>query len=260
MSDNSAVPTFIRGVPHPLPAGERLLWEGAPNARAVARHVFKGRWIAAYFGIMLLLWGTTTSVPFGGAEYFTALGIRVALVAVVLGIVEILSQVVARTTVYAITDQRVVLRIGMVIPMSINVPFGLLTSASVAAFKDGTGQVLMELSSEQRIAYIALWPHCRAFRFTRPQPLLRGLLEPKRIGELLATAVADASERTNASSTDDTRATADQTGAGGATAATVTSAASANAADTNAGTAAVAGSGTSTSSHDRGDARMMAGV
>ncbi|MES2523312.1 MAG: photosynthetic complex putative assembly protein PuhB [Gemmatimonadota bacterium] len=193
-----AAPTFIRGVPHPLPAGERLLWEGAPNARAVARHVFKGWWIAAYFAVMLLLWAFTTSVAFGTSEYFTGLGIRVMLVAIVLGIVEILAQVVARTTVYAITERRVVLRIGMVIPMSINIPFTLLVSASVAAFRDGTGQVLMELSREQRIAYIALWPHCRAFTFTHPQPLLRGLLEPKRIGELLASAVAEAAERTNA--------------------------------------------------------------
>ena len=32
----SGAPQYIRGVPHPLPSGERLLWEGAPSTGAVA--------------------------------------------------------------------------------------------------------------------------------------------------------------------------------------------------------------------------------
>ena len=46
-------PRYIRGVPHPLSEGESLLWEGAPDARAVATHVFHWRPLVGYFGVVL---------------------------------------------------------------------------------------------------------------------------------------------------------------------------------------------------------------
>ena len=59
----------------------------------------------------------------------------------------------------------------------------------VGMFKDGTGQVLLTLVKGQRIAYIALWPHCRVFKFAEPQPVLRGLVQPKQVADILARAV-----------------------------------------------------------------------
>ena len=54
------------GLPGPLPAGEHIIWQGRPNARAVGRHVMKTRWIAAYFGVMLA-WLLITGFYFGRA-------------------------------------------------------------------------------------------------------------------------------------------------------------------------------------------------
>lgn len=188
----NAAPTYIKGVPHALPAGERLLWEGAPSAGAVARHVFRVRLFAAYFALMLALWATSASAR-AADGYVSSFIIRLALGLIVLGVIFGLSQAVARTTWYAITDRRVVLRIGIVLPMSINIPFALLLSADVIQFRDGTGQLALKLAKEHRIAYIALWPHCRAFTFTTPSPLLRGLADPKQVGAILAQALAAAS-------------------------------------------------------------------
>jgi hypothetical protein len=185
---------YIRGVPHPLPEGERLLWQGAPTMKAVATHVFHWRLVVAYFAAMLALWAVTTEHQPGSEVYVAGAVVRVSLAAFVLLAVLGLSRAVATTSWYAITSRRVVMRVGMAFPMSINIPFTLLESAGVGRFKDGTGQVTMSITKGNRIAYIAMWPHCRVFRFTQPEPVLRGLEEPQQVAEILAKAVADAAD------------------------------------------------------------------
>ena len=189
-----AAPQYIRGVPHPLPDGERLLWEGAPSMKSVATHVFHWRLVAAYFAGMLALWAISTEHEPGSEVYVASAVVRVALAAFVMLAALGLSRAVATTSWYAITTHRVVMRVGMAFPMSINIPFKLLESAGVGTFKDGTGQVTMTLQKGSRIAYIALWPHCRVFRFTHPEPVLRGLEEPQRVAQILSRAVADYAE------------------------------------------------------------------
>lgn len=191
MTESGAAPAaYIRGVPHPLPAGEHVLWEGAPAAGAVANHVYHRRLIALYFAGMLAWWMADTTETFGSSAFFAGLGVPIGLSVIVLVIVETLARVTARTTWYAITNKRIVLKIGMVVPMSINLPFSRLQSAGIAVFKDGTGQILLTPQKEHRLAYIALWPHCRVWKINHPQPLLRGLVDAKSVGAILATAIA----------------------------------------------------------------------
>jgi hypothetical protein len=195
-ADNlEAGPRYIRGVPHPLPDGEHIVWEGAPSVGAVARHVFHWRLVAAYFMAMLALWGLTTDVVRGTEEYAAAASLRAAAVVFVLACVFGLSRAVATTTWYAITTHRVVLRIGMAFPMSLNIPFAVLESAAVGRFRDGTGQLALNITAEHRLAYIALWPHCRVWRINRPAPLLRGLEAPEAVARILTAAVTEAAER-----------------------------------------------------------------
>jgi hypothetical protein len=195
----SDTPQYIRGVPHPLPAGERLLWEGAPQMRLLATHVFHWRVIATYFAIMLGWWLASTPEPVGGDVWVSSLFVRVSLSAFVLGLAFGLAKAVASTTWYAITSQRVVLRIGMVFSVSINVPFKLLASAGVGRFKDGSGQVTLVVAKGHRIAYSVLWPHCRVFRLNQPEPVLRGLPNAEEVGRILADAVVASSANDAAS-------------------------------------------------------------
>jgi hypothetical protein len=191
-ADNGVgTPAFIKGVPHPLPAGERLLWEGAPDVFAVAAHVFHWKLLAAYFAAMLVWWVTSTTAAFASKEFAAGLFVAFALSIGALVIAWVLATAVASTSWYAITSKRVVLRVGMVFPMSINVPFTILESAGVGEFKDGTGQLRIKLIKGQRIAYIALWPHCRVFRFSDPEPVLRGLTNPTHVAGILSSAVAE---------------------------------------------------------------------
>ncbi len=195
-SGAAQAPVFIRGVAHALPDGERLLWQGAPDSGLVARHVFHRWLVVGYFALVTGWWLVGTIGTVEQDAFLPMLGMRLGLAALVIGTVEFLARVVARTTVYAITSRRLVLKIGMVLPMSINLPFSLVRNAAVGRFRDGSGQIALSLVPGSRVAYIALWPHCKVFSINQPQPVLRGLRDADAVAALLRDAViADAAER-----------------------------------------------------------------
>lgn len=211
-----AEPVYISGVPHALPPDEQLLWEGAPDATLVAKHVFRRSLVLGYFVVVTGWWISQTvgTVPTG--EFLKMLAVRLLLCAIVMGVVEFFARAVARTTVYALTSKRVVLKIGVVLPMTINVPLSALRDAGVGRFRDGSGQILLSLLPEQRLAYIALWPHCRLLSLNQPQPLLRGLADPDPIANALRDAiVADADAGDVQLNTNGTAAAAASTGDAG---------------------------------------------
>ena len=184
---------FIPGVEEPLPAGERVLWQGRPSARAVARHVFHLRGLAVYFAALI---GVRVAVAGGGGAAATAAALvpYLAGAGTALLLFSLVSLWVARSTVYAITDRRVVLKIGMAMPMTLNVPLRCVASAGIRQWRDGTGEIVLTLSGTDRFAYFLLWPHARPWRFTRPQPALRGLAAPQEVGAVLAAAAAAVGE------------------------------------------------------------------
>ncbi|HMS01944.1 MAG TPA: photosynthetic complex putative assembly protein PuhB, partial [Gemmatimonadaceae bacterium] len=142
---DDAPPVFIRGVAHALPPGERLLWQGVPEPGLLARHVFHRWLIVGYFAVMTGYWVVRTVGTVEMDAFLPMLGIRLGLAVLVVGTVEFLARVIARTTVYAITSKRLVLKIGMVLPMSINIPFKRVADAAVGRFRDGSGQIALSL-------------------------------------------------------------------------------------------------------------------
>lgn len=180
-----------RGLPDHLPAGERLLWQGAPAWRALAIRAFHVRKIAIYCGL-LMSWSLVGDLYDGrgvGAALATVLWLTpLALVAVALPTG--LAWLYARTTVYSITDRRLVLRIGVALPISVNLPYSRIMAADLRRYRDGTGDLALRLAAGDRIAYLALWPHARPWRVGRPEPMLRCLPNPAVVVELLARAMA----------------------------------------------------------------------
>jgi len=103
------------GLPEALPADERILWQGQPQAALVARRIFHLPALALYFGVMLA-WRVAVQVH-DGAAWHEALRGTVALAllaAVALTIVATLARLTASTTAYTLTNKRVVMRIGIV--------------------------------------------------------------------------------------------------------------------------------------------------
>ena len=79
----------------------------------------------------------------------------------------------ARTTLYVITERRVVIKTGIALPIFFNVPFKQIASAQLRVLAGGAGEVPLGLVEGQRIPYFALWPSARPLHFGRPEPTLR---------------------------------------------------------------------------------------
>jgi hypothetical protein len=195
MSDFAQMTEFenepVAGLPEHLPPGERILWQGAPRWAALALHAFRVRAVALYFGI-LMAWRFASGVADGeslAAAFGAALWLA-PLAAAALGVLGLLAWLSARATIYTITDRRIVLRFGVALPMSVNLPFRLIESASLKRHRDASGDIALTLDRGQRVAYLALWPHVRPWRMSRPQPMLRALAEPAAVADTLAAALA----------------------------------------------------------------------
>jgi len=173
------------GLPEALPAGERLLWQGSPVRSRIAREVFHLRAVAAYFLVILAMrfvfhYHDTGSI----AESLGASTWLVPIFATGLILLWTLAHLVANTTVYTITDRRVVLRVGIVLSLTFNIPLARVQAGQVRRGRDGGGDLVIELVPGDKIAWAHLWPHVRPWRMAWPQPMLRGLAsvdEPSRV-------------------------------------------------------------------------------
>lgn len=202
----------IPGLPEELPAGEEILWQGRPAWRRLARDAFHVRGLAVYLGLATLARGLSFVVD--GASLPSALFASaqvLPLVVVALGIAAGLAWLHARATVYTITTRRVVVRIGVALPITFNLPFKQLASAGSRVHADGSGDVVLELAGDNRLGFIFLWPHARPWRFTRAEPMLRSIPDVADVARTLGDAVRSAlltrpTTDTPASALDDRRA------------------------------------------------------
>jgi len=179
------------GLPEPLPAGERLLWQGSPDWRTLAVQVMHVRTLAIYFALMLA-WRVATVLSDGGGLSGAALSVALLLplALVALGLLSLFAWLTSRTAVYTLTDRRVVMRVGIVLSVTFNLPHRMLASAGLRANADGTGDIALQLAPGEQIAYLHLWPHARPWQVKRTEPMLRAIPDAARVGQLLATAIS----------------------------------------------------------------------
>ena len=183
----------VRGLPAHLPAGEKMLWQGAPRWQDLAVHAFHARKVLIYFlllaagqGVVRLVSGSTAADATRPFLWLIPLGLAAA------AILTALAYASARTSVYTITDRRLVMRVGIALPVTINLPFRLIDAASVKIFKSGAGDIPLKLHEGDHLAYTLLWPHARPWHFSNPQPAMRSVPDADRIASLLATALSGA--------------------------------------------------------------------
>ena len=174
------------GLPEALPPGERILWQGRPDWRRLASEAFHVDAIAVYFSLMialhaLLSWRADASL----AQNLLPLLWSGTLALVALGLLALSAWLSARTTMYTLTNKRVVMRIGIVLTVSFNLPLRWIAGAHLHANADGSGDLALELKGGERIAYLHLWPHARAWELKKPQPQLRCLSDAATVGTLL---------------------------------------------------------------------------
>jgi len=187
----------VRGLPAALPAGEYILWQGAPDWRSLALNAYRIRQLAAYFVLIVAARGIYLAA--NGSALLEALRgcIGPAIFSLIcLAIVTGIAVLSARSSWYTITTRRVVIRQGVALSSTINLPFKAIVSAQILTRSDGSGDIVLELERAQRVSYLWLWPHVRPWRLTHPQPALRCLADAARTGEILGRAYADATPGT----------------------------------------------------------------
>ncbi len=181
----------VRGLPALLPAGERLLWQGSPNWKSLAIRAYHVRKVALYFA-GLVLWRTVVGINNAHSPAAIALSCAflLALGGVAIGMLALLAYFTGRATVYSITSRRVLLRHGVAVPMTMNIPFNAIESAELRMFSDHTGEISLKVLQDQRVGYLITWPHLRPGFLSRPQPSLRAIEDAHRAAEILGSALA----------------------------------------------------------------------
>ena len=178
----------VPGLPERPPEGERILWQGRPDWRALTREAFLVRWVLGYFAL-IAAWRFLTlvdRVPLG-------LAVRAGVAFLILGalaaaLLALIGWVQARTTLYTLTDRRVAMRIGAALTITLNLPFRQIAAAEMAVRPDGTGTVVLTpLPGKMPFGRIMLWPHARPWTL-RAEPALRCIPDAERVARLLADA------------------------------------------------------------------------
>jgi hypothetical protein len=184
----------IPGLPEMLPSGERVLWQGAPQWHRLAIEAFHVRKIAVYF-LVLAVWQISSTVHDGGslAQAFIAASWMIVLMISALLLLLALAKFSAQTTLYTITNARIVMRFGMALPLVVNIPFRIIQSADWRTRGEKSAEICLTLDARDgaRLSWVHLWPHAKAWHLGHPKPLLRALADGDELARLLAQALAD---------------------------------------------------------------------
>jgi hypothetical protein len=170
----------MRGLPGVLPEGEIVLWQSGPDWRHIVAGALHIRLTALYFAVIVgwaLLSGDSN----------TAIGVS-GLGLAVLAMLVCFAWGVGRTTVYTLTNKRIVLRIGVALNKCINLPLTEIEAANLKMLGNGHGNIVLSLKGAPKLGYLMLWPHARSLRIVRPQPMLRAVADARTVAQMLFTA------------------------------------------------------------------------
>ncbi len=203
MSDHRHLPPGIaehdeeaqRGLPERLPDDEQLIWQGSPDWKSMAVQVFHVRKVALYLVAMMLARGFAVGAEAGIVSGVVAAIWLVPLFAVAIAGLMILAYMSARDTLYTITSKRLVMRIGIALTITYNIPLKKIHSAGMAKRQGDVGDIALTLASGNKIAFINLWPHVRPWRLSNPEPMLRCVPNAELAAQKLSSAWAAANRQ-----------------------------------------------------------------
>lgn len=177
------------GLPERLPDDEVIVWQGSPDVGALANSAFHLKKLGFYFAALIVAcaWPALES---GAGLLAVLLSVKWIAPLAVIGMLSVwtLAWLTARTTVYTVTSKRVVMRLGIVLTVSFNLPFKQIASADVRVLKDGFGDITLALQGSDSIAWVHLWPSVRPWRISKPEPTLRAVPDVQAVSDKLRQA------------------------------------------------------------------------
>jgi lipid-A-disaccharide synthase-like uncharacterized protein len=188
MSDDDFAVEPIVGLPELLPKGEVILWQGRPNWLRLTIESLNLWWVIGYFGL-LVAWRFVTVIDYLPLGTAVSVSVPFLFVAAFVGLLLCsIGYIQARSTVYTITNRRVVMRIGAALTMTLNLPFTKIDNAAVAKKRGGFGNIAFETSGNTKFSYFVLWPHARSWYFGKPQPTLKCIPDIEKVSSILGEA------------------------------------------------------------------------
>jgi hypothetical protein len=177
----------FKELPAPLPAGERVIWQGKPTFAGLALRSFHIREVAIYFGVLLVwrLWSNWSQGMAAADATNSALWLIVpasSAIAVLAG----LAWLFRRAACYTITSKRVLFQFGVALPMTMNIPLSKITNAALKTYRDGSGDIPLQVFDSKRVSYLLLWPHIRPWRMRVPEPMLSSVPDAAKVAAKLA--------------------------------------------------------------------------
>jgi Bacterial PH domain len=186
------------GLPEDLPHDERFLWQGHPDWKNLALSAFHVRKVMIYFVALAVLQCVARAVD--GAPVLTALQPFLWFVpmgVLAAGLLSAVAWLSAKTTTYTLTSKRVVMKIGMALPITFNIPFKQIDGAAITHTGGGAGDIYFRFGGKDRIAYLMLWPHARRWHFTRPEAAFRAIPNVNEVAQLAASSLNTAPTSAN---------------------------------------------------------------
>jgi hypothetical protein len=177
----------VPGLPGRLPDGEYIVWQGQPELKTVMTRLLRAHWIAIYFAIAAL-WSVAVGLNNSeGAWLLLGRVTFIAVAAVILfGLMFLYARAVTKTTLYTITNRRVVMRVGIAISASFNLPFKQIAGADFRVGKDGAGDVALTLKAGHGLSGSVFFPHQRGGLWRKLSPQMICLSDAKSVAEQLA--------------------------------------------------------------------------
>lgn len=177
------------GLPAPLPAGESILWQGKPDRKALAREAYKANWVLGYMSLIAVWRGGAAWADGGAAGALAHVLPYVVLALAAWGVVQALAWAQARASIYTITTERVILRLGAALPVTFTIPFRRIGEAALSVHApSGTGTIALVLTGDVQMSYLVLWPHLRPGFVRKTQPALRCIPEATMVARMLSDA------------------------------------------------------------------------
>ncbi|WOE74540.1 photosynthetic complex putative assembly protein PuhB [Alterisphingorhabdus coralli] len=180
MSEYDSEP--IPGLPEELPQDEYIIWQGSPDWKVMAKTALHIRIALAFVIVFSVITATQTSLSTG----LVLLGVG----ALSIGIFVSYLVLVERTTLYTLTNKRVVLRSGVALNYCLNLPLTRIEAADLKLLGDDFGSIALQLEGTPKIGYFMLWPHATSLSIIRPRPMIRAIAEAPKVARMLFEATS----------------------------------------------------------------------
>ncbi|HYW50342.1 MAG TPA: photosynthetic complex putative assembly protein PuhB [Gemmatimonadaceae bacterium] len=174
-----------------LPAGERVLWSGAPDRRSLARYFLRERWVLGFVAASFAI-GVADALRYGDGVIPRVVGVATlsaVLAAVAVVSIRLFAWRLAKSSQYVITNRRVYFNIGIVLRADANIPYSSVEGVDLLRRSDGSADLMISLTGTQEIPWLLLFPHMTWRGSKRGRPTFRALHDSQQAADAVVGAL-----------------------------------------------------------------------